>query len=354
VGFSRDVAAIHQLIGQIALSNLDWEGAVEAFAAAEAAHQGSAAPVELAELRYLTGRAHLAALAVDQAHRCFESAVPGVDARESDWDHAGLSKLLASLLNGLEAVSGDPKRFQAGIAHHREEHPALNDLLSTWSLELSPEPVAAAPQSADRGSFTSATMAWVDPFGDSRYHLDADLTIQAANARHLWRINQGAPRLIQPLPAEVTHPVIQATCEPALDVRPAIGGLLLWKDKENYLWLEVGRYGFRDVAFGGCLDNRDLVIGRGRLPDGPEPGWAMGEPVTLRFEVTSDRVEALCTLDEETWFSAGHTTFPFDETVKVGVHAIGMIDRAIYHGAYPDGTAIRFTSFKLWRAGNQG
>jgi hypothetical protein len=33
--------------------------------------------------------------------------------------------------------------------------------------------------------------------------------------------------------------------------------------------------------------------------------------------------------------------------VQVGVHAIGMIDRTIYHGAYPDGTAIRFTSFKV-------
>jgi hypothetical protein len=30
--------------------------------------------------------------------------------------------------------------------------------------------------------------------------------------------------------------------------------------------------------------------------------------------------------------------------------AIGNIDRTIYRGAYPDGTAIRFESFMLWES----
>jgi hypothetical protein len=34
----------------------------------------------------------------------------------------------------------------------------------------------------------------------------------------------------------------------------------------------------------------------------------------------------------------------------VGLHAIGAIDRTIYPGAYPDGTAIRFEASEL----NQG
>ncbi|MCJ7739352.1 MAG: hypothetical protein MUQ10_18905, partial [Anaerolineae bacterium] len=54
--------------------------------------------------------------------------------------------------------------------------------------------------------------------------------------------------------------------------------------------------------------------------------------------------------DGEQWYTVGHTTFPIDDTVQVGVHAIGMIDRTIYHGAYPEGTAIRFTSFGMWGA----
>jgi hypothetical protein len=28
------------------------------------------------------------------------------------------------------------------------------------------------------------------------------------------------------------------------------------------------------------------------------------------------------------------------------LHAIGYIDRAIYHGAFPEGTAIRFETFQ--------
>jgi hypothetical protein len=39
------------------------------------------------------------------------------------------------------------------------------------------------------------------------------------------------------------------------------------------------------------------------------------------------------------------------DPVEVGVHAIGMIDRTIYPGAYPEGTAIRFERFDLWSEG---
>ena len=76
----------------------------------------------------------------------------------------------------------------------------------------------------------------------------------------------------------------------------------------------------------------------------------MGEAITLRLEVDADRVHAFCSLDGEQWYSVGHATFLVDDTVQVGVHAIGMIDRTIYHGAYPEGTAIRFTSFRMWGA----
>jgi hypothetical protein len=40
--------------------------------------------------------------------------------------------------------------------------------------------------------------------------------------------------------------------------------------------------------------------------------------------------------------------FPGADPVQVGVHAIGNIDRTVYRDAYPDGTAIRFESFRLW------
>jgi regulation of enolase protein 1 (concanavalin A-like superfamily) len=70
--------------------------------------------------------------------------------------------------------------------------------------------------------------------------------------------------------------------------------------------------------------------------------------VFLRLERVGDRVNALCSADGETWFTVGHVPFPVEDPLQVGLHAIGNIDRTIYRGAYPDGTAIRFESCQLW------
>lgn len=104
------------------------------------------------------------------------------------------------------------------------------------------------------------------------------------------------------------------------------------------------------IADAETLQISDVTIGRGRLPEGPEPGWATGEPVTLRLEVAGNRVSAFCSLDGERWYTLGRTIFTLDETVRVGVHAVGAINRNIYHGAYPEGSAIRFADLKIWGA----
>jgi hypothetical protein len=64
--------------------------------------------------------------------------------------------------------------------------------------------------------------------------------------------------------------------------------------------------------------------------------------------LTVDREAAGLNPDGENWFTVGHVPFPVEDPVQVGLHAIGNIDRSVYHGAYPDGTAIRFESFQLW------
>jgi hypothetical protein len=61
-----------------------------------------------------------------------------------------------------------------------------------------------------------------------------------------------------------------------------------------------------------------------------------------------DEVSALCSTDGEQWYTVGHVAFPSESQLRVGLHAIGFIDRTIYHGAYREGTAIRFESFELW------
>jgi tetratricopeptide (TPR) repeat protein len=298
---------------------------------------------------YLLGRTHLALGQRGEALRAFEK---GLRERVEHQDTVENPDYLLfprtpRCLAGTEEAHERSAAFRAWYRQRPELiDPAMP--IDPWTLVEADSPrhsrTARVP-----GTVTTAEWSWEDPFGDCNYRMEeAALTLNAANGRHLWYVNVSAPRLLRPLPADVTDPVIQATCEPALDDRPAIGGLLLWHDDENYLWLDIGRFERRDVAFGGCLENRDRVIGRGLLPEGPAPGWAVGEPVTLRFEVTGDRVDALCSLDREQWFSVGHATFPVDKEAQVGVHAIGMIDRTIYHGAYPEGTAIRFTGFEVW------
>ena len=70
--------------------------------------------------------------------------------------------------------------------------------------------------------------------------------------------------------------------------------------------------------------------------------------VHLRMERVGDEFSAYCNADRENWFSCGTMTLPLDDPIQLGICAIGMIDRTIYCGAYPDGTATVFRDFKLW------
>jgi hypothetical protein len=66
------------------------------------------------------------------------------------------------------------------------------------------------------------------------------------------------------------------------------------------------------------------------------------------LERLGSRVNALCGADGKEWFTVGQVEFSVEDPVEVGLHAIGNIDRTIYHRAFPEGTAIRFESFGLW------
>jgi DNA-binding SARP family transcriptional activator len=348
VGFNRDIVDYHSLIGRITLSCQDWKGAIEALTTTESLYHTPPNSVDLAELRQFTGRAYLGMLDTRRAHQDFDAGLQYLTEEENTQRLPWTLRLLASLLSGLEETTDDPETFKITVERLRKQISSLDEGLTQWSLEPVEKTSKRVSLLVDAIQPASPRWSWHNSFKDCTYQADPNLTLQAANARHLWQMNRSAPRLTHPLTDIANGHVVQVSCEPALEDRPAIGGLLLWRDNKNYLWLEVGRFGERDVAFGGCLDNEDLVIGRGRLPDGPEPGWAMGESVTLQMVMTGDRVDALGSLDGEAWFSVGHTTFPFGEGVQVGVHAIGMMDRSIYPGAYPEGTAIQFSAFRLW------
>jgi DNA-binding SARP family transcriptional activator/tetratricopeptide (TPR) repeat protein len=261
--------------------------------------------------------------------------------------------LWASLLNGIEEACDDAQAFRDICRCWREKYPELSaSPFVQWYLEPANTGMPGAPSL--RGEWDELSEGWTatggdpphawtwhGPLGDCTYGVQDGLVIHAANGRDLWHINLSAPRLLRPAP-DVDFGV-QTVCAPATDDRPGIGGLLLWHDKENYLRLDRGTRGNREISFQGCLANQDVIIGRGRLElDG-------SERVLLRLERTDDRVRALCSADGESWFSVGHVGFPVEGPLQVGLHAIGLIDRTVYPGAYPDGTAIRFESFTLWK-----
>ena len=346
VGFGRDLGHYHCSAGQVALCRGDWKEAAEAFAVAEKLYAESHSIDGPAECRYLLGRAFLAAGDGGLARQCFEQGLLSLTDSESDYDHTWL---LVPLLSGHEETFDDLDAYQAWAESFRERAKCIGGCLQQWHLlPVDPRQTRDRDQSDVGLPGSRSGWRWEDTFGDCGYDAGKALVIRATNGRHLGEMNLSAPRLLRDWPADIGAGAVQTTCGPALADRPAIGGLLLWRTKEDYLWLEVGRFGKRDVDFGGCIGNKDLVIGRGRLPGAPGAGWEMGERVTLRLEIDGDHVKVLCTLDGEQWYSVGHTTFPMDDTVQVGVHAIGMIDRTIHHGAYPDGTAIRFTDFRMW------
>jgi regulation of enolase protein 1 (concanavalin A-like superfamily) len=192
----------------------------------------------------------------------------------------------------------------------------------------------------------SSDWVWQDPFGDCTFTVQNGLEIHAANGRNLWYLNLSAPRMLRQVSGDWA---VQTICVPASEERPAIGGLVLWKDNENYLRLDRGATGEHEILFVGCLGNQDIVIGRGRLRESASQQIVKSpEQVFLRLERIGDRVDALCSADGENWFTVGGVTFPVEDPVQVGLHAIGNIDRAIYRGAHPDGTTIRFESFQLW------
>jgi hypothetical protein len=272
---------------------------------------------------------------------------------------ASTSPFVASVVSGLEEAHEDSEAFRAFCRRFREEHPEAGDSPFTqWFLEPGTvRAVRGPPLQLDEFVVPlSSDWVWQDPFGDCTFTVHNGLEIHAANGRNLWYLNLSAPRMLQQVSGDWA---VQTVCGPASEEKPAVGGLVLWKDKENYLRLDRGTIGEHEILFAGCLENRDVAIGRGRLPFeesasqqvSKSANRPIGQPssrVFLRLERVGDRVDALCSADGENWFTVGGVAFPVEDPVQVGLHAIGSIDRATYRGAHPDGTAIRFESFQLW------
>jgi len=325
----------------LALCREDWPEATRLFLLAEPVYREdyhSVAPFGL-------GLACLGTGDRVRAKQCFEAhfiamAESGVTERP---------QLFIPMLAAMERAIDDPPAFRVWCERFRAEHPGATGFLSQWSLVPSNLRVTEDPPDfTDEFAVLSSVWMWEDGLGGSEYVVDDGLMITTVNGRRLWYVNLSAPRMMLPPSPEPAGTIAQVTCEPALDDRPALGGLLLWQDRENYLWLEVGRFGESVVGFGGCLANRDVVIGRGLLPGAARQWGGPVRPVTLRLERSGECVSAYCSSDGETWFSVGQVRFAVGGALQIGVHAIGQGEAYLDLNPCIEGSAIRFRSFKLW------
>jgi regulation of enolase protein 1 (concanavalin A-like superfamily) len=287
------------------------------------------------------GRTYLAAGKRAEARQPFDQAITLLQSGLAPYHN----RELAEFLSGLESIETDAAAYQAHCRRLRTEHPQFDALsFQWWCLEPAQPQRPSQPSVQERfETAPSPEWTWTDPLGDCTFSVQEGLEIRAANGRDLWVLNQSAPRMLRPASGEF---IVQAICCRGTDDRPAMGGLLMWSDRANYLRLDRGLTGERDVTLLGCLENRDQVIGRGRLPGQIARG---GDRIWLRLERVGERVTALCSADGKAWFTLGQVPFAVQKPIQVGVYASGDINRTIYQGAYPDGTAIRFESFELWR-----
>ncbi|MCA1596518.1 MAG: AAA family ATPase, partial [Chloroflexi bacterium] len=266
----------------------------------------------------------------------------------------GLSRalVLARLCAGVEEASESPEEFRSTLQRLEQTHPSLVPV--TFYGASLPVPLRTSFPGSERGGEfkppLSEDWAWHDPFEDCSLTVDDGLKIRAVNGRAFWEVNCSAPRLLRPAYGDFA---IQTTCEPVSPQEPAIGGLLIWQDRGNYLDLCRGWGGSKEVTFRGRLNGRTAFIGRGRLTS---------ERMFLRLERHGGQVDAFCSPNGEDWYSVGSSDWLVNKEAEVGVYAGGVVqvggsirgaissDRLAYPGGSPDGTAIRFINFLLQSA----
>jgi class 3 adenylate cyclase/tetratricopeptide (TPR) repeat protein len=236
-------------------------------------------------------------------------------------------EVLANAVSGLENTFEDESAFRE---HCRESIVAIDPDFQ-WHLrrgspsrfEISIDP----PPNIEH---------WIDRFGDCSYVSGETIEIRAANGRDLWWTNLSAPRLV----FEVSDNfAFQLVCSPISPHVPAIGGIVVWKNESNYLRLDWGTRGPNEVSFSGCMDEKDIIVGRGRI---------LSECIELRLQRIGERMTAFASTDGAEWFEVGESLFSVNDPIELGLVGIGKINRSIYRGAFAEGTAIQFRDIQLW------
>lgn len=271
----------------------------------------------------------------DEAAALFRSVVA-----EEEVDTESLH-LITCALAGLAAACPDAAAFEEQCAQIEAERGSHNPLpIFQWRPDPQPRNDAglhyALPLPQNEAEAIAQGWQWVDPVGRSAWAVADGVTLFADNYQDLWLNNLGAPRLLHPVSGDFA---LECCCGVARPDRLAMGGLLVWQDAQNYLRLTWNTHGPGEINLLGCLENRDLLLGRGNLPN--------ANHVYLRLERIGGAVRALYSADAVAWHCVGTVEFSGNRTVEAGLLAIGFVPRYAVPAGHAPGTALRFSSFRL-------
>ena len=377
-GRPRDTVFGHAKLGMILMCQCHWEEAISHYQKSLNGFQARGARYNIALVYLQLGRAYLKK---GDYHQALQSLAETADVAIEIQNVGQL--LFSDALDGMEEThkalgtcrggASVPARFVEFCRSFKEQHADAVEKLSLrqWYLE-SAEPSTEFLKLNFADDFQTETIeaswVWMDEFGDCAYKIVertvsslGGVEISAANGRDLDGLNLSAPRLMREISGDFAVEVcVSSASDNELTVRstekPQMGGLLVWKDRDNFLRFEKGVHGQNEVRLHGYVDGKYQVAGRGgsvetqakacySKPATPGDG---DEGIHLRLEREGEQFSAYCSENGENWFTCGKMAFPVDDPIQIGIHAIGLIDRTIYCDAHKEGTATVFRRFKLW------
>jgi len=171
---------------------------------------------------------------------------------------------------------------------------------------------------------------WVNSAEDCTYQIyGKGIEINVPTDHDIWRSNHKGPGLIR----EIQGDFIAETYIQDGSAGKRHGGLIVWKDTDNYIRLDIpssgifenivymtGNVAGNPIIFGGCSFKYDKV-------------W-------LRIERKGDRFTGYLSKDGENWCYCGSVDIHVEDPIKIGIHALCYITPS---------TSTRFEYFKIYR-----
>jgi len=233
--------------------------------------------------------------------------------------------------------SGRQDAFCQICQQFKREHSEALQKLGLTQLCLEPAQLSADYGKLENidsfdGDSLSPDWEWIDPKGDCDYKMlsPSGMQIIVPPGHDLRPGNRNAPRLLRSISGDFAIETKISDVEGS----KKSGGLLTWKDAENYLRFEMRpQPGEGEVRFEGNVQGNYIHPGRGYLET---------ETLILRLERQGHRFSAYCSVDGENCFTCGWVDLPMVDPIQVGIHALCPGKPA---------TSTRFEYFKILRCG---